>query len=329
MRSALSLVIGIGITLTAAGVAVFHFWLALPWIDALYFAVTTVTTVGYGDYNLQTAPSGVKLFGCMLMLAGTASLAAAIALINDALFEVRLENLFGKRKRLMHDHIILCGLGHVGIRVVATLQKLGERIVVIDPRPEPRLVDEAKALGVEVVVDDLRNPAVLDRANVKHARSVIAASDDDLANLEVALNARAAAPGIRVVLRMFDADLARKVGAGFGINATFSTSALSAPALALAALEPGILGSLPIGDELVLSMELEVEKGSRLDGMRSTELKRLGSLAIISYESRSEGVRRFHPQEDFTIAFGDKIIVSIKRELCPALAAWNKGQADA
>src|SRR6476620_6483222 len=109
MRSALSLVIGIGITLTAAGVLVFHLWLALPWIDALYFAVTTVTTVGYGDYNLQTAPAGIKLFGCMLMLAGTASLAAAIALINDVLFEVRLENLFGKRKRLMHDHIILCG----------------------------------------------------------------------------------------------------------------------------------------------------------------------------------------------------------------------------
>src|SRR5215510_1504608 len=167
MRSALSLVVGLGIALAASAVVVFHLWLALPWVDALYFAVATVTTVGYGDYNLQTAPVGMKLFGCMLMLVGTASLAAAIALINDVLFAVRLENLLGKRRRFMHDHVILCGLGHVGIRVVATLQKLGERIIVIDPRPEPRLLDEAKALGAEVVVDDLRKPVALDRANVK------------------------------------------------------------------------------------------------------------------------------------------------------------------
>jgi voltage-gated potassium channel Kch len=65
----------------------------------------------------------------------------------------------------------------------------------------------------------VRKTNVLDQADVERARGIITASDDDLANLanlEVALNARATAPEVRVVLRMVDADLVRKVGAEIG-----------------------------------------------------------------------------------------------------------------
>ena len=47
-------------------------------------------------------------------------------------------------------------------------------------------------------------------------------------NLDIALQARELNPGIKVVLRMFDPDLARRVESGFGIHTAFSTSALAA-----------------------------------------------------------------------------------------------------
>jgi Trk K+ transport system NAD-binding subunit len=329
MRHSLSLVIALGVVLAAAAVVVFHLTLGLAWVDSLYFVVTTVTTVGYGDFNLQAAPPAVKLFGCALMGVGSAVLAAAVALVTDTLVELRLERWFGARRRPMRDHVILCGLGHVGIRVAETLCRLDERVVVIDPAPEPRHVDEAKALGLDVLVGDLRNPAVLARAGVASARSVVCASEDDLANLEVALNARNLAPGIRVVLRMFDPNLAKKVGTGFGFDSTFSTSALSAPAMAMAALGPGIVGSLPIGDRLVLNMELEVKGGSALDGMPAADLVRRGGLAIIAHEANDSKARRLHPADAFTLAPGDRLVVSIERERMAAFTALNEAPAHA
>jgi len=65
-----------------------------------------------------------------------------------------------------------------------------------------------------------------------------------------------------------------------------------------------------------------VRMASRLDGMRSDELTALGSLAIIAHASKDKEMR-LHPQEQFTIRSGDKLVVSVKRELCAQLVAWS------
>src|SRR5205085_5294495 len=41
--------------LLLASVVVFHVFDHLGWVDSLYFTVTTASTTGYGDFNLQTA----------------------------------------------------------------------------------------------------------------------------------------------------------------------------------------------------------------------------------------------------------------------------------
>jgi hypothetical protein len=50
-----------------------------------------------------------------------------------------------------------------------------------------------------------------------------------VANLDIALNARDSNPGIKVVMSMFDEDLALRVEKGFGIHTAFSSSALAVP----------------------------------------------------------------------------------------------------
>jgi hypothetical protein len=47
--------------------------------------------------------------------------------------------------------------------------------------------------------------------NVKAASAIVCATDDDLANLNIALDARRFKPDIRVVIRLFDDDLVAKV----------------------------------------------------------------------------------------------------------------------
>ena len=81
---------------------------------------------------------------------------------------------------------------------------------------------------------------------------IILATDDDLANLEVALDARRINPGIRVVLRMFDQNMADKIRDGFNIYTAMSQSAISAPAFATAALDRAIVNSFMVNDALIV-----------------------------------------------------------------------------
>tara|TARA_Y100000310_G_C20686121_1_gene819116 strand:- start:1461 stop:1700 length:240 start_codon:yes stop_codon:yes gene_type:complete len=60
------LIIGI-LSMTLLGVFIFSFSLEISKIDALYFVVTILTTVGFGDYNLQQASQIIKLFGILMM----------------------------------------------------------------------------------------------------------------------------------------------------------------------------------------------------------------------------------------------------------------------
>jgi len=292
----------------------------------VYFTVTTMTTVGYGDISLKDAPDGVKVFGVLLMLASAGLLAATFGVITDSLIKLRLEQLLGLRRSHMRNHIVLCGLGNVGVRVLEQLRRLGEEVVVIEKAEAGRFVDEARALGVPVITGDVRLPSVLDRANVKGARSLIATTDDDLVNLEAALNARAARPDIRVVLRMFDHNLANKIRDGFGIKTTFSTSALAAPAFALAAVDPAVVGSFYLGPDLVLILQLVVSPGSRLDGMTVDELRRGGGLSVLCHESAESGGRRLHPPDSLRLAGGDKVTVSASAEVCARVKEMSAGR---
>ena len=138
----------------------------------------------------------------------------------------------------MRNHVVLCGLGNIGFRVLEHLRKLGEIVIIVEKHEDGNFVKQAKAMKVPVVIGDIRFSSVLEDVNIVEAKCLIAATDDDLANLDAALTARAARDDIRVVLRMFDQELAEKVRDGFGIETAFSTSALAAPAFAMAAVDP-------------------------------------------------------------------------------------------
>ena len=99
------------------------------------------------------------------------------------------------------DHVILCGLGHLGFRIMEQLRLGGMEVVCIERNGEGRLVAEAKAMGVPVLAEDMTDDRSLLGAGVHHARTIIAATNNDVANLEVVLDARRVNPRIRVMLR--------------------------------------------------------------------------------------------------------------------------------
>lgn len=150
----------------------------------------------------------------------------------------------------MTDHVVVCGLGHVGYRVVEALKQLGQEVVAVERKEEDSFYASVRALGVPVIVGDARRDELLVEAGVERARAVVCATDDDLANLEIAVDAKRMNPKIRVVMRMFDQRLANKMGGALELDSTFSTSALAAPLVALQASQEGVESVYRSGSEL-------------------------------------------------------------------------------
>jgi hypothetical protein len=110
-------------------------------------------------------------------------------------------------------------LGKVGYRVILELLRFGREVVAIEVNEEGRFIEEVKSLGVvPVIIGDATRSEFLHKAGVIYADAILPATDDQLANLEIALDAREINPDLKVVMRMFDVELARKVEKGFGIH---------------------------------------------------------------------------------------------------------------
>jgi Trk K+ transport system NAD-binding subunit len=205
----------------------------------------------------------------------------------------------------MKDHVIVCGAGRVGFRVFEQFTRLEVPMVMIERREDAPFVSAIRAAGVPVLIEDVRSSRALEQANIKAARAIVCATDDDLANLNIALDAKRMSPRIRVVMRLFDDDLVAKTKEAFQVEA-FSTSALAAPALAAAALDPAIKNSFEVGGALIVLAELDVD--GALAGKTIEEL-RDEAHALVVHLRRSDGTVLFNPGGAVRLAPGDRVTV--------------------
>jgi voltage-gated potassium channel len=203
------------------------------------------------------------------------------------------------------DHIIVCGAGRVGYRVANELLQLQRDVIVIDRKEDAAFVGVLRDRGVPVLIDDIKSPQCLSRTNVATASALVCATDDDLANLNVALDARRLNPDIRLVLRLFDDDLVAKVRDAFRAEA-LSSSALAGPAMALAALDPRIQHSFHVGGHLMVVSQFVAGTGLR---ERCIGDIRQDQGAVVLAMKRGAGPETLHPRNDLKIASEDVLTV--------------------
>jgi voltage-gated potassium channel len=226
-----------------------------------------------------------------------------------------------------HNHIIVCGVGKIGYRVVEELLKYGRDVVAVEMDENGRFVDKVKAWDVPIIIGNARRSETIIKAGVLHADAIIPCTDDELANLDIALDAREINPNIKVVLRMFDSDLARRVEKGFGIHTAFSGSALAAPIFAAAAMRLDIKHSFYVGEELLNLSEIKIEPHSPLAGWTVVQLQQTYNLSVVYYRSNQHD--DMHPQPDQQLCPGDFLLVLASLDVLRQLKANNESHSGA
>lgn len=223
------------LALSIVSVFVFQIGMKLSPVDALYFVITTLTTTGYGDISPKDSATWLKLYGCFLMLLGSASVATLYSIITDFIVTVRFDQVLGRHRAASSEHVIVVGLGNVGYRTIVAIKELGGSVVAVDLNPNTEfrgLLDHKTPF----VAGDARDTDTLELAGITQATAVIAATDDDAVNLSIGLTAKSMKQDVRTVLRLFDGDLASKIQSSLKVDAALSASRLAAPGFVGAAL---------------------------------------------------------------------------------------------
>ncbi|HVD01197.1 MAG TPA: NAD-binding protein [Candidatus Dormibacteraeota bacterium] len=303
-------------------------------IDAVYFTVTTITTIGYGDFTLGNAPWPVMVFGIFLELVGAAVIAMFFAVVTDTLVGTRLHRALGGIHGSMDDHVVVCGLGNVGHRVAEEIHRMKIPIVAMEVNESQKAILHVRRMGIPVLIGDAREVTNLQKLETERARCVIVCTDDDITNLEIALNVRSLSPECKVVLQLHDPDLAARVQRAIGLGIARSTAGLAAPAFVSAALRHRILTMLPVGDRTLVVARASVVESADAVG-RSVQWLLDGPFARVLLLTRGSDLSWRPPPETVFESGDELVLVSTRKGLdevlrrtelvAPAEAAGKRG----
>ena len=212
--------------------------------EAIYIVLTAVFLQSTAEFP---AYFGLQLFYFVMPLVGLMILAQGLADFGSLLFNRRARNKEWEMAvaSTMNNHIVLVGLGHLGYRVTQRLYQMGENVVVLEVNLGTHTTAAARDMGIPVIQVDARHPGALEGANIKDARTIILASQDDAMNLQIALKARSLNPDIQVVIRIFDEDFAHALQEQFGFTALSATE-MAAPVFAAAAAGADVTNPISI-----------------------------------------------------------------------------------
>lgn len=219
----------------------------MDFFHAFYFISYTATTIGFGEIpgafsNAQRAWATASIY--LTVIVWLYSIGTILALLQDPAYRRvrRLSRLLRKVRRLRQPFYILCGYGETGELLLTALDARNQQAVVLDI--EPRRIGELETghyhLDIPAMSADVRLPESLIHAGLHHpyCAGAVTLTNDDQANLTVAVTAKLLRPGLPVLCRADTLDVAANM-VSFGTDEIVNAFEVFAEHLVMALNAPG------------------------------------------------------------------------------------------
>lgn len=170
-------------------------------VSALYYAMVTMSTVGYGDITPQTPEA--RLFTVSIIVLGVAVFATSLTAVIAPLISQSLQRIVNRKSETMkrEKHFVVIGNTSLAVNTWRELSRRG--------LPVTRILREAPDAGdlkdVDYLVGDPSGTELLREAGADRAEAVLAMLADDSENAFVVLAVKELAPNVRTVAAVNDA----------------------------------------------------------------------------------------------------------------------------
>ncbi len=290
--------------IATAGYAMFEHYSLL---DAAFFTVITLSTVGYGE--TRPLDDGGLVFTMAIIITSFAGLLfAASTLTNlftsgDAI--THLKEARGRRMRLaLENHVIVIGFGRVGQAVARGVVELGRPCLVLE-RSDTHTAQIEEA-GCVAFIGDATDERDLLEAGIDRAAALVAATEEDATNLVITLTARAVRRDLRIVSRVNEADWQDRIlRAGADVAQSPYPSyglSLAATAVSSSSVELHTIPSLGLAME-----EIAVAPTSRFVGLRVADISAMLPNIVVMGIRRNDTFKRWN-EVDSAIVPGDVVV---------------------
>ena len=293
-------------------------------LDAAYFTIETIATVGYGDFSFREQHGWLRLWAISLMVIGAILVTVFYALLTNALITRQIAETLGRRRITgLDDHVVIIGVGSIGVAVARRLRAAGVDVVVVERDPDNRFLGVLPRRGRAGGHGRRHRGRRLDRAAPRARPTVAVLTSDDLVYIETGLAVRDLLgerwADVPVVLRIFGRRLATTLATSFDFRNVRSPAALAAPWFVGSALGMDVIETFYVGDRPLLVARLEVAAGSRLNGLAMLDLP--ARVRVVSL-ARADGTVEHPPRRHTRFVAGESAyLIGAYEELLALLAA--------
>ena len=300
-------------TIIIIGTFGFHFIEGWSFVDSFYTTITTLATVGYGDFTPITTEG--KIFAVFIIIFGVGTMLYSFGLISETVMEGRLRILLGRGKlekiiEKMNNHYIICGGGRIGFLICRELMAGKMPCVVIDNNPE--VIQKAQDEGFICFKGDATQDKVLIEAGIKRAKGIICVLPTDAENLYVILTAKELNQNIYIMSRSEEEESEHRLLRA-GADRVMSPYTLGGVRMAMAILRPAMLDFIEITTSRQ-SLELRMEEISICKDspfisktLEDSGIRKRYGLIIVAVKKDS-GKMIFNPLANYVIEEGDRLI---------------------
>jgi len=162
------------------------------WHNAIWWSITTLTTVGYGDLVPITTVG--RFIGFIFLIASFSIYAILIGLISSIMNKLREEKRLGYGGTKWKHHAVIVGWSPFAQSVIKQLLSAGKKVVIITNQKDAIdfIHENYPANSVFGMHSELKTPEVLEKVNIEKSSAVFVNLESDTEKLVFMLNTKKA-----------------------------------------------------------------------------------------------------------------------------------------
>ncbi len=283
-------------------------------IEALFFTLITLTTIGYGE--IHPLSDAGRIFTIFIIISGLGLTLYGISSVTQLLVEGELKIYFRNRKmkniiKKLSGHYVICGFGRIGSMIGEELEKNHLPFVVIEKDED--VIERLKEHNIPYIEGDATEDENLDEANIMKAAGLIISLEKDSDNVFVALSARGKNPELYILSKCDHLQTERKLITA-GANKVVMPYHLGGKRMANMLLKPNVVEFIDMtlgGDHYGLVMtELKLGKKCSLNNksLIDSGLRQKYNIIVVGVIKKGSDLV-YNPASTYVLEENDILIV--------------------